>query len=271
MAMDVSTKVPFYANRLRSYLLRLPLFTRCILILIVLAWIVQLIGIWDVLAWGALTPSKVGLGTMHRLNTYPFIHLGFLHMLLNVLALTPLLERFEAEYGTLTSVAMFFGPISTFPGGLYILIEKVIVGLDNSVAGASGWVFLLSAAEAIKSRKSNPHFTVGKYRIPTWTTPLIMIIVVSLLVWPASFLGHVCSVVVGYALGLGYLKILFPPEKALRWVEGKLNPLAKLPHYVSVDQKTYGRYGILPSDTAGGGPKPGIAMRYLGSSQRLGP
>jgi hypothetical protein len=30
-------------------------------------------------------------------------------MIFNVLALTPLLERFESEYGTLTSLAMFFG------------------------------------------------------------------------------------------------------------------------------------------------------------------
>jgi hypothetical protein len=30
-------------------------------------------------------------------------------MLLNVLSLTPLLERFEAEYGTLTTLALFMG------------------------------------------------------------------------------------------------------------------------------------------------------------------
>ena len=47
--------------------------------------------------------------------------------------------------------------------------------------------------------------------------------------------------------GLGYLKILAPPEKVLRWIEGKLNLLGRLPHYVSIDQKTYGRYGILPT------------------------
>lgn len=29
--------------------------------------------------------------------------------MLNVFALTPLLERFEAEHGTLTSVALFIG------------------------------------------------------------------------------------------------------------------------------------------------------------------
>lgn len=43
------------------------------------------------------------------MNTFPLIHLNFLHALMNVLALTPLMERFESEYGTLTSLAMFFG------------------------------------------------------------------------------------------------------------------------------------------------------------------
>lgn len=46
---------------------------------------------------------------VHRLNTYVFIHQGFFHMLMNALALTPLLERFEAEHGTLVTVAMFIG------------------------------------------------------------------------------------------------------------------------------------------------------------------
>lgn len=46
---------------------------------------------------------------MYRLNTYPLIHVGFFHFILNAVALTPLLERFEAEHGTLTAVALFIG------------------------------------------------------------------------------------------------------------------------------------------------------------------
>ena len=75
--------------------------------------------------------------------------------------------------------------------------------------------------------------------------------------------------------GLGYLKILAPPEKVLRWIEGKLNLLGRLPHYVSIDQKTYGRYGVLPTTSgqslpgSGEGPVP---LTFLGGSgQRLGP
>jgi hypothetical protein len=72
---------------------------------------------------------------------------------------------------------------------------------------------------------------------------------------------------------LGYLKFLAPPEKVLRWIEAKLNLLGRLPHYVSVDQKTYGRYGVLPQTT---GPRPEvntpIGMDWLNNGgQRLGP
>lgn len=59
--------------------------------------------------WGSLIPDEFGISTMYRLNTYPVIHSGFFHAFLNVLALTPLLERFEVEHGTLTAVALFIG------------------------------------------------------------------------------------------------------------------------------------------------------------------
>lgn len=53
--------------------------------------------------------SRCFLHTAYRTNTFPLVHLNFFHALMNVLALTPLLERFESEYGTLTSLALFFG------------------------------------------------------------------------------------------------------------------------------------------------------------------
>ena len=49
---------------------------------------------------------------MYRLNTYPLVHQNFLHALLNVIALVPLLERFEAEHGTLLTGAKFVGRVS---------------------------------------------------------------------------------------------------------------------------------------------------------------
>ncbi|KAF7591374.1 putative rhomboid protease [Aspergillus hancockii] len=226
--------------------------------------------VWNVVQWGSLIPDEIGLGTIvYRLNTYPFIHFGFFHASMNLLALTPLLERFEAEHGTLTAVALFIGPLSTLPAGLYILFEKVLLHRNTAVVGASVWVFLLLGSEAIKTFKSNPYFSLGNYKIPTWTSPLFACIVVSILVPHTSFLGHMCAIAVGYIFGLGFLKVFVPPEKVLRWIEGKLNLLGRLPHYVSVDQKTYGRYGVLPTTNTMG--ERGTPMSYLGTSQRLGP
>ncbi|KAI0002371.1 Gaa1-like protein [Xylariaceae sp. FL0662B] len=242
----------FSTVRARSYVFRLPLFTRIIVLVIVVSWLVGLQSVWDLRQWGALIPDEFGFTTMYRLNTFPLIHVNFIHALLNVLALTPLLERFENEFGTLTSLALFIGPFSTVPAFLYILIEKAILGMNTSVVGASIWVFLLLGMEAIRTYKTNPHLVIGTHHIPTWTTPLVMVVVVEALTPGSSLLGHLCGVGTGYLFGLGYLKFLSPPEKILRWVEGRLNLLGRLPHYVSVDQKTYGRFGVLPTSTGSG-------------------
>src|SRR5207302_1732015 len=95
--------------RLRTYILRLPLFTRIMLLAILFFWILELQTVWSVIQWGSLIPNEVGFGSMYRLNTYPLVHVGFWHMLFDTLCAIPLLERFEAEWGTLNTVALFLG------------------------------------------------------------------------------------------------------------------------------------------------------------------
>ncbi|KAJ5898775.1 Gaa1-like protein [Penicillium taxi] len=261
--------LPFNPSRVRSYLMRLPLFTRLVVLVIFAFWLAELQSAWNVVQWGALIPDEINFGTMYRLNTFPFIHTGFFHAVLNTVALIPLLERFEAEHGTLTSIALFVGPLSTFPAGIYLFIEKLVLHRNTAVVGSSVWVFLLLGSEAIRTFKSHPYFSLGPYKIPTWTSPLFACVVLSILVSNVSFLGHLAAIAVGYLFGLGYLKVFVPPEKVLRWIEGKLNLLGRLPHYVSVDQKTYGRYGVLPSNNAAGLSGNPIPMSFMGSTQRL--
>lgn len=138
--------------------------------------------------------------------------------------------------------------------------------IENSI-----WVFTLLAMEAVKTYKTNPHFLLGDFKIPTYITPMVLTLFVSVLIPNTSFLGHICGLGFGYGWGLGYLRFLAPPEKILRWIEGKMNLLGRLPHYVSVDQKTYGRFGVLPSTTPISGTDSPIGMGYVASSQRLGP
>ncbi|KAJ9134730.1 Rhomboid protein 2 [Pleurostoma richardsiae] len=257
----------FSTLRARSYVFRLPLFTRAVVGIIGLFWLLSLQDVWDIRQWGALIPDEIGFGTIYRTNTFPLIHLNLLHAIMNVLALTPLMERFESEYGTLTSLALFFGPLSTIPAFLYLILEKGILHGNTSVMGASIWVFLLLGMEAIRTYRTNPYLVIGTHHVPTWTTPLVLVLFVSALVPNTSFLGHLSGLAVGYLCGMGYMRFLAPPEKALRWVEAKLKLLQILPHYVSVDQKTYGRFGVLPST----GSSSGTPLGLVGSTQRLGP
>ena len=53
----------FSTLRARSYVFRLPLFTRAIILVIVLFWILDLQSVWDIREWGALIPDKTGITT----------------------------------------------------------------------------------------------------------------------------------------------------------------------------------------------------------------
>lgn len=53
----------FSPARVRSYIFRLPLFTRIIILLILIFWLLELQSAWNIVQWGALVPAKVNLGT----------------------------------------------------------------------------------------------------------------------------------------------------------------------------------------------------------------
>lgn len=55
--------LPFNPSRVRSYLMRLPLFTRLVLLVILAFWLLELQTIWSVVQWGSLTPDEINLGT----------------------------------------------------------------------------------------------------------------------------------------------------------------------------------------------------------------
>ena len=109
----------------------------------------------------------------------------------------------------------------------------------------SVWVFLLVSSEAVKSQRTNPSFVLGPYRIPTWITPILAIVLISFLLPQTNLIGNLCGASVGYLWGLNYIKFIAPPERVLLYVEDKLNLLGRLPHFISTDRRTYGRYGVL--------------------------
>lgn len=60
------------------------------------------------------------------------------------------------------------------------------------------WVFVLLGIEAMRTYRTNPYLVIATYQIPTWTTPLALILVVAALIPGTSLLGHLCAVGMGY-------------------------------------------------------------------------
>lgn len=60
--------LPFNPTRLRSYVLRLPLFTRISLLVIALFWVATVLPFFDVIQWGDLRPSAIHLTTCMSLT-----------------------------------------------------------------------------------------------------------------------------------------------------------------------------------------------------------
>ena len=55
--------LPFNPSRVRSYLVRLPLFTRLVLLVILVFWLLEFQTVWGVVHWGSLIPDECNLGT----------------------------------------------------------------------------------------------------------------------------------------------------------------------------------------------------------------
>lgn len=63
---SVSSLPTLSATRARSYVYRLPLFTRIAITAIVGVWVAQVlipVAQWDIKAWGSLVPAEVGLSS----------------------------------------------------------------------------------------------------------------------------------------------------------------------------------------------------------------
>jgi hypothetical protein len=63
MALVIPKSLHPNPARLRSYLLRLPLFTRLTIALITLFWIIGLQSLWGLVRWGQLKPSEMNLSS----------------------------------------------------------------------------------------------------------------------------------------------------------------------------------------------------------------
>lgn len=62
--------------------------------------------------------------------------------------------------------------------------------------------------------------SISTFRIPTWTTPFVILLFATALIPGTSLLGHLCSVGVGYTCMLQYSKSPFGEIE--RWTDKQI-------------------------------------------------
>ncbi|OHS97681.1 Clan S-, family S54, Rhomboid-like serine peptidase [Tritrichomonas foetus] len=160
-----------------------------------------------------------------RLISGMFLHGGILHLAMNMLSFTSLGMTFESQVGTLSYFfhILIFGIIE---GLIHILIAVIMnVGGDPSAwhshaVGFSGVLFALIVVD-ISLSGGEDRSVLGLFLVPSWVYPWVMLLLMSLLVPNASFLGHLSGMVAGYLYQFKVLKFVTPPVRVFSAIERK--------------------------------------------------
>ncbi|GMM35144.1 putative rhomboid protease [Saccharomycopsis crataegensis] len=177
----------------------------------------------------ALNPKSLFYFNLGRLSNYPLGHLSLLHLILNVVALYGPLARFEMVHGTVyTGIVLNVLAMAT---AIPFCIVGIVLFRDVHVIGASGWVFSFAAYFAYRESLNVPVFRINSnFAVPTLYTPVLFLVVITILMPGSSFWGHLFGLIAGYLLGFGYLdKFIQPPtKKVVPFIESKVDFLIRL-------------------------------------------
>lgn len=153
------------------------------------------------------------------------------------------------------------------PGIAYTILSLIFSGLPATL-GASGWVFSLMAYFSLKDYAIRQSIYISpRFQIPTWSTPVITLFVLSMLLPGASFLGHLFGLLCGYGYGLGYLDRAKVPQHLILKAETTLsqNNLTKvLPRFISDDSAS--KHRVVFDGSMDAGVPSGSTSPVLGAS-----
>ncbi|KAI8057816.1 hypothetical protein BDF22DRAFT_662482 [Syncephalis plumigaleata] len=189
-----------------------------------------------VLSWdsavntGGLWPSRILEWQVYRLVTFPWIHLGLGHLLLNLLAAVPLVSLLESAVGTLQTAYLLMVIFSILPGLGYVALSMG----DNALSNTNRLGICLIVWEA-KRYGSRSFF--GLFTVPSQLFPIFMLLVVTILLPNASFWGHFTGMLAGYLYTYGFLRYLVPRAYHFERLEGWsiLQPLTRMRRYVKAE------------------------------------
>ncbi|KAL3230826.1 Rhomboid protein 2 [Nakaseomyces bracarensis] len=181
-----------------------------------------------------LLPSSLFEFDMGKLSLYPLMHMSYLHLVFNALAIVGPLNNFEATHGTIhTGVVLNLSAV--IAAIIYCVVSRFL-GLEAGVVGASGWCFTFITYMSVKESRIYPKFELSRiipgvpYSIPTHLSPVCLLFFTAVVFFRSSFLGHTAGMAVGYFIGYfeKYFNILVPPSWILDKIEKVVDPLINI-------------------------------------------
>ncbi|EPX73520.1 rhomboid family protease [Schizosaccharomyces octosporus yFS286] len=185
--------------------------------------------------------------------TYVFLHVSLLHIIFNFASLLPLMAKFEKEHGTFACIFITMVPYTLFPALVHLVAYRFMFLKESiSIAGFSGWAFAFISATCVH----NPEGPFQNY-IQKKYIPLIYLLITTIFVPYASFIGHASGAAAGYAT-----PYIFEHIPLKRWAE-KVDSIGnRFKNYQPYDELAYASLPIAEPGT--GNPN------FPGKGTRLG-
>lgn len=163
-----------------------------------------------------------------RLNTFPLVHISFLHLFFNLIVLYYPLSEFEITHGSLHT-AIILNTLGAVTGIAYTITSYILVKLKLSdesilntfILGSSGWAFtFLTVNSCYKSINHPATRLFNSFNIPTILVPLFYLVFSMILLPNSSFLGHLISVILGILIFKNIFSLItIPPFQILDKIE----------------------------------------------------
>jgi membrane associated rhomboid family serine protease len=272
--MDLASRAQTARERGLAFFVQAPLFTRLFLITVSATYLVDLLLRLIGLSLGTLfglLPAHVLPWHIYQLATYVIVHVGFIHCLLNVLAIAPLLRMFETEKGTMRA-AFLVCEFTVVTGIVYCFVAALFGVAGTRLLGCSGVVFTLLGLESVRAAQKQSHVGLFGVQVPTWSVPLFWIILISLFVPSASFIGHILAAGLGYAYGFLDGSRFDPSDVLMQRMEELVPRLAERADFVRHDAGHSSNWAFWSAeeDLESQGLHPDESPEFPGEGQRLG-
>jgi len=240
---NISTQASL-GTRAKVWFESLPIFTRAVFAVCVGIYILGALAGFDNYGAVCLVADRVlWHGEVWRFVTAAVFHTGLLHVAFNMLAFVPIGGSLERSLGTVP-FAHLVGVLAGAGGSAFVFFSFVAAfgpaslggnWVRQCAVGLSGVIFgLIVADNAISGATHRSIF--GIFNVPAPAYPWALLLFWQLLMPGASFLGHLCGVLMGQLYVWGFLKWMMLPMAAVRWVEGTrvLAPLYARPCFIAV-------------------------------------